>query len=56
MSAQLKVGDKVEDFALPDETGTERSLDELLAEGPVVLFFYPAALTMRLYRGGLPLP
>jgi peroxiredoxin Q/BCP len=45
MSAQLKVGDKVEDFALPDETGTTRSLTELLAEGPVVLFFYPAALT-----------
>ncbi|AZQ39718.1 peroxiredoxin [Streptomyces cyaneochromogenes] len=45
MSAQLKVGDKVEDFALPDETGTSRSLTELLAEGPVVLFFYPAALT-----------
>ncbi|WP_302186071.1 peroxiredoxin [Streptomyces sp. AC550_RSS872] len=45
MSAQLKTGDKVEDFALPDETGTTRSLTELLAEGPVVLFFYPAALT-----------
>ncbi|WP_128429558.1 peroxiredoxin [Streptomyces cyaneus] len=45
MSAQLKVGDKVEDFALPDETGTTRSLTGLLAEGPVVLFFYPAALT-----------
>ncbi|MGW6734964.1 peroxiredoxin [Streptomyces sp. NPDC055013] len=45
MSAQLKVGDKVEDFTLPDETGTTRSLTELLTEGPVVLFFYPAALT-----------
>lgn len=45
MSAQLKTGDKVEDFALPDESGTTRSLTELLAEGPVVLFFYPAALT-----------
>ncbi|KUL24666.1 peroxiredoxin [Streptomyces regalis] len=45
MSAQLKVGDKVEDFSLPDETGTTRSLTDLLAEGPVVLFFYPAALT-----------
>ncbi|MFE7274104.1 peroxiredoxin [Streptomyces sp. NPDC057623] len=45
MSAQLKVGDKVEDFSLADETGTGRSLTELLAEGPVVLFFYPAALT-----------
>ncbi|WUJ41459.1 peroxiredoxin [Streptomyces sp. NBC_00386] len=41
----MNVGDKVEDFALPDETGATRSLSELLAEGPVVLFFYPAALT-----------
>ncbi|MBV1945069.1 peroxiredoxin [Streptomyces sp. BV129] len=41
----LQVGDSVEDFTLPDETGTERRLTELLADGPVVLFFYPAALT-----------
>jgi peroxiredoxin Q/BCP len=41
----VNVGDKVEDFALPDETGVTRSLTGLLAEGPVVLFFYPAALT-----------
>ncbi|MFG2816836.1 peroxiredoxin [Streptomyces sp. NPDC048410] len=41
----LQVGDKVEDFTLPDETGTERRLTDLLADGPVVLFFYPAALT-----------
>ncbi|MBV7698290.1 peroxiredoxin [Streptomyces sp. TRM70350] len=39
------VGDKIEDFELPDETGTPRRLSELLADGPVVLFFYPAALT-----------
>lgn len=45
MSDRLNVGDKVEDFTLPDETGAERSLTELLAEGPVVLFFYPAALS-----------
>ncbi|NGO44382.1 peroxiredoxin [Streptomyces ureilyticus] len=45
MSNQPEVGDTVEDFALPDETGTSRKLSELLAEGPVVLFFYPAALT-----------
>ncbi|MEU7428908.1 peroxiredoxin [Streptomyces sp. NPDC040750] len=45
MSERVEVGDKVEDFALPDETGTARRLTELLAEGPVVLFFYPAALT-----------
>ena len=45
MTERIEVGDKVEDFALPDETGTTRRLTELLAEGPVVLFFYPAALT-----------
>ncbi len=39
-------GDVVEDFALPDETGTLRRLSELLTNGPVVLFFYPAAMTM----------
>ncbi|MCC5477577.1 peroxiredoxin [Streptomyces sp. JA03] len=41
----MEVGDRAEDFALPDETGTTRRLTELLADGPVVLFFYPAALT-----------
>ncbi|MGV9228805.1 peroxiredoxin [Streptomyces nigra] len=45
MSARVEVGDKVEDFALPDETGAVRHLSELLADGPVVLFFYPGALT-----------
>lgn len=45
MTAPVNVGDKVEDFALPDETGVTRCLTGLLAEGPVVLFFYPAALT-----------
>lgn len=39
------VGDTVDDFELPDETGTLRSLSGLLAEGPVVLFFYPNALS-----------
>jgi peroxiredoxin Q/BCP len=38
-------GDLVEDFELPDQTGTARKLSDLLAEGPVVLFFYPAAMT-----------
>ncbi|MFJ5774167.1 peroxiredoxin [Streptomyces sp. NPDC093094] len=45
MGAQPQVGDVVEDFELPDETGAARRLSELLADGPVVLFFYPAALT-----------
>ncbi|MER5451728.1 peroxiredoxin [Streptomyces sp. NPDC002766] len=45
MSQSVNVGDKADDFELPDETGTVRTLSELLADGPVVLFFYPAALT-----------
>ncbi|MFF4352965.1 peroxiredoxin [Streptomyces sp. NPDC001530] len=45
MTSRVNVGDTVEDFALPDETGASRSLSELLGDGPVVLFFYPAALT-----------
>lgn len=56
MSKAIETGDTIEDFELPDETGTHRRLSELLTDGPVVLFFYPAALTMRLHRGGLPLP
>ena len=41
----MDVGDVVDDFELPDETGTPRRLSALLADGPVVLFFYPAAMT-----------
>ena len=41
----MDAGDLVEDFELPDETGTPRRLSDLLAAGPIVLFFYPAAMT-----------
>jgi len=41
----MKRGDRVPEFELPDQTGTVRSLSSLLAGGPVVLFFYPAAMT-----------
>lgn len=41
----MREGDVVDDFDLPDETGTPRRLSELLENGPVVLFFYPAAMT-----------
>lgn len=41
----LKTGDTVAEFELPDQTGAIRSLTSLLADGPVVLFFYPAAMT-----------
>ncbi len=41
----MREGELVPDFELPDQTGTKRSLTELLAGGPIVLFFYPAAMT-----------
>lgn len=41
----MKPGDHVPEFELPDQTGTSRSLTGLLAGGPIVLFFYPAAMT-----------
>jgi len=41
----MEHGDVVDDFELPDQTGTVRKLSDYLADGPVVLFFYPAAMT-----------
>lgn len=41
----MNIGDVVKDFELLDEQGTKRTLSGLLADGPVVLFFYPAAMT-----------
>ncbi len=38
-------GTQAPDFDLPDETGRSVRLSERLEDGPVVLFFYPAALT-----------
>lgn len=41
----MEQGDHVDDFELADQTGTPRRLRDLLAAGPLVLFFSPAALT-----------
>lgn len=41
----MKPGDKAPDFELLDQDGNARRLSELLAAGPVALFFYPAAFT-----------
>jgi peroxiredoxin Q/BCP len=38
-------GDRAPDFELADEDGVRRKLSDLAAAGPVVLFFYPAAMT-----------
>ena len=42
----MDTGDLAPDFELPDQDGVPRKLTTLLAEGgPVVLFFYPAAMS-----------
>jgi len=41
----MRVGDTAPDFTLVDQTGTPFALREALTNGPVVIFFYPAALT-----------
>lgn len=38
-------GTRIPDFELPDQFGTPVRLSETLANGPVVLFFYPVAMT-----------
>jgi thioredoxin-dependent peroxiredoxin len=41
----IKPGETAPDFELPDETGKRRRLSNLLESGPVILYFYPAAMT-----------
>ena len=41
----LAAGDQAPDFELLDQTGTPRKLSTMLGDGPVVLFWYPAAMT-----------
>ncbi|THV42335.1 peroxiredoxin [Glycomyces buryatensis] len=41
----MDIGDIAPDFTLADETGERRSLTGLLESGPVVLFFYPLAMS-----------
>ena len=41
----MRKDDLVLDFTLNDQEGQPRSLDSFLQKGPVVLFFYPAAMT-----------
>ncbi len=41
----IEAGSRAPDFELPDGTGRPVHLAEKLADGPVVLFFYPAAMS-----------
>src|ERR1700692_1647212 len=41
----MQAGDIAPDFTLDDQGGHPRKLSTMLLDGPVVLFFYPAAMT-----------
>jgi len=41
----LQAGERAPEFTLPDETGMDRSLTELLRAGAIVLYFYPTEFT-----------
>jgi peroxiredoxin Q/BCP len=41
----MQTGDLAPDFTLPDQHGNMVTLSSVCATGPVVLFFYPAAMT-----------
>ena len=41
----LKAGERAPEFTLPDDTGKDRSMTEILTSGGLVLYFYPADFT-----------
>ena len=41
----MNIGDVVDDFTATDQHGETVTLTDLVASGPVVLFFYPKAMT-----------
>ena len=41
----LKAGDRAPEFVLKNDEGVDTSLDDLLEQGPLILYFYPADFT-----------
>ncbi len=41
----MNEGDVIDDFSLVDQAGTTVTLSGLVEAGPLVLFFYPKAMT-----------
>ena len=41
----LEVGSRAPEFVLPNDEGSETSLTDLLKDGPLILYFYPADFT-----------
>jgi len=58
-AATIAVGSRLEDFTLPDATGAEVALGELVADGPAVIVFYRGGwcpycnLALRTYQAEL---
>jgi peroxiredoxin Q/BCP len=46
----LKAGERAPEFTLPDHTGADRSLTQLLSGGAIILYFYPADFTFGCTR------
>ena len=46
----LKPGDKAPEFNLPNQDGEYVSLPDLLTNGPLILYFYPADFTLLCTR------
>ena len=46
----MQNGNLAPDFVLPDQDGEFRRLSTMLEAGPIVLFFYPAALSLACTR------
>jgi peroxiredoxin Q/BCP len=41
----MQTGDIVDDFSAVDQNGQTVTLTDLVSSGPLVLFFYPKAMT-----------
>lgn len=41
----LKAGDRAPEFVLQNDAGVDKSLTDLLENGPLILYFYPADFT-----------
>lgn len=41
----LETGTRAPEFVLPDDRGNDTSLADLLTDGPLILYFYPADFT-----------
>ena len=41
----LEIGSRAPEFVLPNDQGGESSLSDLLEDGPLILYFYPADFT-----------